>query len=338
MLNFGSIAKAACFAAALSAVAAVSAYNTDTRPATSEAKKYLSNALELLKLRHINSPTADWEKLEKSAYENIAGADDAEDTYPAIRELLRDLEERHSFLIEPQTADAPPAKKGKASSKVAMPTWKLVNDRFATIRLPQLNTIGKNGKAVGRDYAYRVRQGIEKMDLQAPCGWVIDLRKNGGGNMWPMLAGLDPLLGDPPFGYFALQGGATTPWLRLNKEIWLSSNIQKRSFNTATAPVAVLLSRKTASSGEMVAIALIGRADVRTFGQPTAGFTTANESHHLSDGAILVITVSTVRDRNNADYSGAIQPDQMVSSTATEEAAQRWLRTKCNSTKLSPIW
>lgn len=331
MLNIGVIAKSTFLATAFSAVVAVSAFSIDPGPATPEAKNYLSKALELLKQRHVNSSTANWEKLEETAYENIAGAEETEDTYPAIRELLQKLKERHSFLIEPHSVDAPSAtnSKDKGNPKIAMPSWNLAKGRFATIRLPQLNTIGQNGEAVGRDYAYKIRHGIEKMDRQNPCGWIVDLRQNGGGNMWPMLAGLNPLLGDPPFGYFVQQDGTTTPWLRVNEESWLDSKFQKFSFNNIKAPVAVLLSGKTASSGEMVAISLIGRANVRTFGQPTAGFTTANETHKLSDGAILVITVSTVRDRNSLDYTGAIQPDRVTNATITEKAAQKWLATKC---------
>jgi len=34
-----------------------------------------------------------------------------------------------------------------------------------------------------------------------PAGWIIDLRGNSGGNMYPMLAGLSSLLGEGVLGY-----------------------------------------------------------------------------------------------------------------------------------------
>ena len=35
-----------------------------------------------------------------------------------------------------------------------------------------------------------------------PIGWIVDLRGNGGSNMWAALAGLGPLLGEGPVGFF----------------------------------------------------------------------------------------------------------------------------------------
>jgi hypothetical protein len=37
---------------------------------------------------------------------------------------------------------------------------------------------------------------IRGVDARDPCGWIIDLRHNHGGNMWPTLAGVGPILGD----------------------------------------------------------------------------------------------------------------------------------------------
>lgn len=79
----------------------------------------------------------------------------------------------------------------------------------------------------------------------------------------------------------------------------------------------------------MTALALIGRSGVRTFGMPTAGLTTANSPHRLSDGAFLVITEATVRDRRGRDYSGAIVPDEQVPLEEAEAAAMRWLADRC---------
>ena len=51
-----------------------------------------------------------------------------------------------------------------------------------------------------------------------------------------------------------------------------------------------MIGPRTSSSGEMTALALVGRSKVRTFGAPSAGFTTTNVPYPLSDGAFLVIT------------------------------------------------
>jgi len=45
--------------------------------------------------------------------------------------------------------------------------------------------------------------------------WIVDLCGNGGGNMWPMLAGIGPLLGDSIVGRFGAETGSTRWYSRL---------------------------------------------------------------------------------------------------------------------------
>src|SRR5438270_7244326 len=45
-------------------------------------------------------------------------------------------------------------------------------------------------------FATRVQELIRAVDQPPACGWIVNLRQNGGGLMWPMLAGIGPLLGE----------------------------------------------------------------------------------------------------------------------------------------------
>jgi C-terminal processing protease CtpA/Prc len=45
-------------------------------------------------------------------------------------------------------------------------------------------------------YIAAARDGLEKARSQTTAGWIVDLRGNGGGNLWPMLGALAPLLAD----------------------------------------------------------------------------------------------------------------------------------------------
>ncbi|MEU3854069.1 S41 family peptidase [Streptomyces sp. NPDC029554] len=49
---------------------------------------------------------------------------------------------------------------------------------------------------VYQQYVREGRDAVAKADRPNACGWVIDLRRNHGGNMWPMLAVVGPILGD----------------------------------------------------------------------------------------------------------------------------------------------
>jgi hypothetical protein len=311
--------------------------SSDVSQPSAAAQAYLDQAINLIRQHHINSATADWPAITATAHARIAHASATADTYPAIREIFAALHERHSFLIEPRAAV--PAWRGTAGARgndmtAPEPTSRLIDGRYALVQLPQLDTLGTGGEAVGRAYAASVRAALERMDRAPLCGWLIDLRGNGGGNMWPMLQGLDPLLGDPPFGYFLIRNGTGLPWTRANGLIRPAPALQAGSTPSFTlvhqaAPVAILIGGSTASSGEMAAIALIGRTRVRTFGAPSAGLTTANEPHPLPDGAQLLITVTTVRDRLHRDYSGPITPDEQVAPAQAEQAATRWLAAQC---------
>ena len=61
----------------------------------------------------------------------------------------------------------------------------------------------------------------------------------------------------------------------------------------------------------------------------TGVFTTADVPYPLSDGAYLLFTETTVRDRSGRDYKGAIIPDGQVQLSDAEQAASGWLKKNC---------
>jgi hypothetical protein len=63
--------------------------------------------------------------------------------------------------------------------------------------------------------------------------------------------------------------------------------------------------------GEAIAVAFRGRSGTRSFGQSTGGLSTANQHYPLSDGAWLLLTVSTFADRTGQVYGQSIAPDQV---------------------------
>jgi hypothetical protein len=282
------------------------------------AGEYLDQALTILRRFHINSPSADWNRITAEAHATARGAAAPADTYEAIRGAIRALGEPHTFLrVAASTPAAPPR------PPVVMPSHELVDDRFGLVRLPMF--IGTPQQSTA--YSATLRDALAGMDRQGVCGWIIDLRDNGGGNMWPMLGGLDPLLGAAPFGSFRDPAGNETRWGRANGTVTSGPVAGTESpaitLRAATAPVALLIGPRTGSSGEMTAIGLIGRPGTRSFGAPTRGFTSSNRVFPLSDGATLVVTTAYVRDRTGHEYRGPIRPDETAEDALA--AARRWL-------------
>lgn len=82
--------------------------------------------------------------------------------------------------------------------------------------------------------------------------------------------------------------------------------------------MAVLTSQLAASSGEFAALAFRSLPRVRNFGEPTAGLPTANRQIELSDGAMILLTVSLGVDRSGQVHDGPFPPDYHVTIAWTQ--------------------
>ncbi|MBH1431827.1 peptidase [Stenotrophomonas maltophilia] len=184
--------------------------------------------------------------------------------------------------------------------------------------------------------AARWQQIIRSKDDGMRCGWIVDLRDNSGGNMWPMLLGMAPLLrtsvvNNEDVGSFETAQGperwtlTATAVQRAGKPV-LDFGQSGHVLRQPGAPVAVLFGPRTGSSGEASVLAFRGRAQTRSFGQPTAGVSTGNVVHTLADGSRLLLTMTVMHDRNGRGDGLKIEPDQRVEGdAATVAAAQAWL-------------
>jgi carboxyl-terminal processing protease len=193
-------------------------------------------------------------------------------------------------------------------------------------------------------FATQIHTQIQELETTTPrCGWIIDLRRNRGGYIHAMLAGLGPLTEGGTTG--ASIGGklnadgkteswryvAGTSFTNDRKEVSAQTSFQ---LPNPSAPVAVLTSKLTASAGEAVAIVFRGRPATRSFGEATTGIPTYNVRVRMVDGAFLDIMQAVDIDRTGQAYDGPVAPDETVAidwnrvGTADDPvlgAAIRWL-------------
>ncbi len=154
----------------------------------------------------------------------------------------------------------------------------------------------------------------------------------------PMLAGLGPLLGEGVTGGFAY--ARTHSWwgYRAGRAFLGEEPVVAVPDPYTPAapgrPIAVLTSRLTASSGELVALAFRGHPAARAFGEPTRGLPTVNDGKELGDGAYLYLTIALGTDRAGGTYDAPLIPDQLASidwhhlgdrADPTLAAARAWL-------------
>ncbi len=145
---------------------------------------------------------------------------------------------------------------------------------------------------------------IARLDSRGITRWIIDLRKNSGGNCWPMLTGLGPLLGDGGIRIFCpLQplSASLSPigTARPSRGVMSAAGSAQKDIipGRIIIPSSCLRGRRTVSAGEIVALAFRGREQTCLMGEPTAGYTTANATYSLSDKSMLVLSVCQEADR-----------------------------------------
>ena len=162
----------------------------------------------------------------------------------------------------------------------------------------------------GQAYADTLAHGLS--DAPA-CAAVVDLRGNGGGDMGPMLAGLGPLLPDGPALYFQSRA-RKTPVMIDGNHVAGGGTPTTTSGGKLDLPVAVLTDGETASSGEATLLAFRGLDNVRTFGEPTAGYASANVVIDYPDGRSLMLTVAKDVARTGEEFAeDPVAPDAPLS-------------------------
>jgi carboxyl-terminal processing protease len=302
--------------------------NPPTQPTggiSDAARQYLDRALQIMEMNSVKRLTIDWPAFKAAILVEAAGAQSPADTYPAIGAAIRRLDDGHSSFRDAAGTvvvrfgtTCPPS---SASSPVVPPT-------VGYVRVPAFSGTGDAATA----FADGIQREIVSADRDDLIGWIVDLRGNGGGNMWPMVAGVGPVLGDGLAGFFIDFSGRATAWdyqsgtARLDG-VALQQVTTPYQLKRGRPRVAVLIDGAVASSGEATAIAFRARTDARSFGTPTCGLSTAVQGFPMSDGATLFLTVVVMADRTRTPYGAQVTPDEVVTDPAqTVERAIAWLR------------
>ena len=179
-----------------------------------------------------------------------------------------------------------------------------------------------------------MQQQIKKIDLEQPCGWIVDLRGNYGGELWSMLIGIGPILGEGKAGDFIDAYGDKIEWAYQDGKMVEGGQtvaaVLGPPYHLARPdpPVAVLFDGTTYSAGEFIAISFVGRPNTRSFGRDSGGLTTALDRYILSDGATIVLADVVDADRTGKVYGGAIIPDVQVTNDSAgiiPDEALLWL-------------
>jgi carboxyl-terminal processing protease len=298
--------------------------------------------------------TVNWDSLQKQMYAKAENAKTIQELKPAFECLLNGLKDYHGKIINAKDYSAiayftdyenlnHPDKRIRDSK-----TWKVVNDTALQFDYKMLKDKTAYLKIVGigpnvdiQLESRRIRNAVIELSKNKADKWIIDLRYNGGGNMYPMVSGIGTLIGD----------GIVGKLVNAKKDTLFSWRIKNGNFtydvpdvvilpNTPkfkkTPKIAVLTSRWTTSSGEVVATCLKGRPNTKFFGEATGSYTTNTNWEVINDQLILTISTGIYCDRNDVVYEKNIPVDVEIPFEVITEVekdncvveAKKWLNKK----------
>jgi len=294
-------------------------------PISTKAKNFLNEFVDIVEANSINRHKINWVDFRDKVFEKVEGAQTIANTYPGIREALIMLGDNHSFLTKPDGTLIFAGNLKCNSPSISTPS---LPGNVGYVKVNSFSGPSNNNAAIS--FAEGIQNQIRSNDHSEVIGWIVDIRGNRGGNMWPMLAGIGPILGEGNAGYFIDADDNQTSW-GFQDGSSLINGIEVTELNnsyeliTPDPKVAVLLDSGIASSGEVIAISFIGREDTKSFGSSTCGLSTSNESFILSDNSTLNLTTAYLADRNKNLYGIPVNPDFVVTNEKIIQNVLEWI-------------
>jgi len=289
-------------------------------------KHYIDKTLLTIQDNALNKNKINWEALRIDIYEKTKSTNNVQEILFIYPYLFQKIEDHHGWLSyknknyrwnkESRTQDNDIVKDAVKKYKDVYST--LLNKNIGYLRIPGNNDFS----ATKMDsIASNIVDEIDKINSTKIKGWIIDLRINTGGNMYPMIAGISELIGNNEKigGFINSDNQSEGEWFLKNGNVYVDSNqvLDSQKLEKPIKkqlPIAVLISGYTASSGEMTAISLIGRNKTKLFGEESAGYTTTNQGFKIDENSGLNLAVDYVTDRTGKIYVENIKPDFEVIS------------------------
>lgn len=288
------------------------------------ADNYLNEMIDVMQANHVNKDNIDWVALRAAVLKKAEGVQTIAGANEAVLLALELLDDKNSFVLTalgdiieyrvPCTDTEPPA--------VTVPA------DIGYIKIPPYSNFGINAAI----FAEKMHGEIRDQDRADLKGWIIDLRENTGGNLWPMIAGIGPVLGDGTIGFFVKSSGTKTPFgyksgsATYDDEAIVTVSFPYAPLLSVSSKVAILVDHSTTNAGEAVAVAFSGRVNTRSFGATTCGQGGGSQPFQLSDRSVLYLSVAFLIDRNEKNFQGEIQPDEVFTDRALIfDAAVDWI-------------
>lgn len=244
--------------------------------------------------------------------------------FPILQQIFDKMEDNHSFFWYNDTRYA--SNFGQLDeSKIRLPLIEALEsgegkilakiiDDVGYVRIPQDNSSDDFQEM--QFSAQALHDAICLVNEKKPVGWIFDLRLNTGGNMYPMISGIIPFIGDGIFASKVDRNGVIEHWRIEGKSVF-EGNDKITELDSVCLPdltdskIVVLTSEITGSSGEIVSLSLLNRKNTWFLGERSAGYMTSNELFRLPFGVFLLLANAYELDTNGKVIE-RIVPDRIM--------------------------
>lgn len=254
---------------------------------------------------------------------------DRNELYKTINQMLRTIDSDGHTMLWPQEV----AQRSERSA----PSLDTIPSQVRVLDTPHGAALVVNPPAIKTSETKAMQAYVEALErsiagtegLQRSCALVIDLSGQTGGNAWPPMVVLEPLFTDQNSSRFVKRDNERFPVASLTAIKGVKARMEQLPPHALERfrgqKYAVVYGPRTASAGEMIAVALQGEPGrSRSFGAQTYGMTTGNMTVAMPDNAKLLLTTTRYAFGDQPVLRGKLSPDVPAPAQLAVQQAAEW--------------
>lgn len=296
---------------------------TCSKKEKNEHEKLYDKVFKSIRYNSINKEQLNWADIESKVKDSIKVFNSSEDVYNAIECTLHFIEDKHGFFLRPKSNFL-------LNDSLSIPEIKasLVGEKIGYIKI---EGFGAND-SLSKLFARKIRKSFKNLDNSSTLsGWIIDLNDDFGGEISSQFLGLSPLFKDSIIGYTKNNKGDFKAiicfgnFFRNGADSIQTINLDS-TLKNKNKKIAVLMSSKTASTGEFLALALRSQGNTKVFGTKSRGLTTGLKYYSFpASRNSFFLSDSYFCDLNKNTFAGKLSPDIKCMTEQSLEKAIKWI-------------
>jgi len=146
------------------------------------AKKYINAVIDTIAQHSLMRDSVNIEALREKGYQITGNADTPEEAWLAVRYLLEELKDHHSFFMSNPERKVGAGEDDTGEEQTIKYSTGSKLDDFGYLNIPGFHA---NIGHLKESFADSLRSIINRLQTEDINGWIVDLRGNDGGNMYP---------------------------------------------------------------------------------------------------------------------------------------------------------